>query len=464
MSRTHGPRKLTASRKYRASCFDVPLATSALLVTWVFQVNPELSGGAAPADPIAIKADGISDDTAAIQAALDARSEKGGKLSLPPGKYLVKGSLVVPDGVALEGAARAPRYNQPLTGTVILATGGRDQEDAPPLFEMGNSTSVSNLTVYYPEQKADDIHPYSWTFHLKHCDNTVENITLINSYNGIRVGDCPEWNVRHRIRSVYGCVLRRGIYVNGCSDVGRIDNVHFHGHWWWAKEVGGAGDNPDGSLGPVNRYLQDNLEAFIIGRSDWEYISNTFVFIAKTGYRFTKTPLGASSCQMVGVGADAVHTSVLVDGAVSWWTLLITNGQFASNGSDKTAVGVRINSNSDAAANGSIRLVNCSILAQQAVVSHNPKVTSLQGCYFNSWGSVTNNPLVQADNGTLQVTGCNFDHNTGAHGTPPPSIEISSPLKFAVITGNVGQAGVKIVNKGVANENVATANNQPAAF
>jgi hypothetical protein len=408
------------------------------------------------------KADGVTDDTAAIQAAMDARAKTGGKVELPPGRYLVKGSLTIPAGVALEGAAAAPRYNHPLTGTVILATGGRDSEEAPALFEMGDSTAVSGLTVYYPEQKATDIHPYAWTFHLKGNDNTVENVTLINSYNGIRVGDGPEWNVRHRIRSVYGCVLRRGILVNGCSDVGRIDNVHFHGHWWWSKEVGGAPD-AGGTLGPVNRFLADHLEAFIIGRSDWEYISNTFVFIAKVGYRFMKTSLGASSCQMVGVGADAVQTSVLVEGIVSWWTLLITNGQFASDGADKAAVGVRIESNPDAAANGPVRLVNCSILAQQGVVSHNPKVTSVQDCFLNTWGPTTGNALITADNGALQVTGCNFDNDRGPQGPPPPSVKVAGRLAYAVITGNVGRGGITIVNDGVSPDKVVVANNQPPA-
>src|SRR5678815_2286770 len=143
-----------------------------------------------------IKADAAIDATAAIQTAMDRQAPRGGKVLLEPGMYRVKGSLVVPAGVTLEGSTSAPRYNHPLTGTIILATGGRDREDAPALFEMGNSTAVRNLTVYYPEQKADNIRPYAWTFHLAHNDNTVENITLINSYNAIRVGDGPAWNVR----------------------------------------------------------------------------------------------------------------------------------------------------------------------------------------------------------------------------------------------------------------------------
>ena len=96
-----------------------------------------------------------------------------------------------------------------MNGSIILATGGRDNEEGPALFELGHSSAVRGLTVFYPEQIATNIHAYAWTFHLQGHDNTVENVTLINSYNGIRIG--PEGNVRHRIRSVYGCVLRRGI-------------------------------------------------------------------------------------------------------------------------------------------------------------------------------------------------------------------------------------------------------------
>ena len=174
------------------------------------------------------KGDGTTDDTHAIQTALDEAGKIGGEVFLPPARYLVSGSLHVPPGVSVVGSARMPQYSDPLTGTILLATGGRDNEEAKALFELGSNTSVSGLTIYYPEQKANDIHPYSWTFHLQGNDNTLENITLVNSFNGIKVG--PEPNVRHRIRSVYGCVLRRGLEIDGCTDIGRVENVQFHGH------------------------------------------------------------------------------------------------------------------------------------------------------------------------------------------------------------------------------------------
>ena len=76
----------------------------------------------------------------------------------------------------------------------------------------GQRHMVRGLMIFYPEQVATDLHPYPWTFHLQGVDNTVENVTIVNTYNGIRVG--PEINGRHRLRSVVGCALRRGVLVD----------------------------------------------------------------------------------------------------------------------------------------------------------------------------------------------------------------------------------------------------------
>ncbi len=374
------------------------------------------------------KADGIADDTNAIQKALDAAGRLGEPVLLPAGRYRVTGSLHIPPGVALEGAAKAPLYIQPLIGTVILATGGRDHEEASALFEMGDSSTVTGLTVFYPDQKPDAIHPYPWTFHLQGGDNTVENVTLINSYNGIRVG--PEPNVRHRIRSVYGCVLRRGIFVDSCTDIGRIENVQFHCHWWSSPAVGGNWDR-------VFEYMWKNCEAFVFARTDWEYVTNTFVFPVAVGYHFIETKNGAMNGQLCGIGADAAQKCVVVD-HLQPMGLLITNGQFvAFNGPDP--IEVLINSTCE----GSVRLVNCAFWgpANQNVVSHSRSFVSLSDCYFSSGKApATSRPLVEADNGRLQIRGCSF-------ATSEPSIRLGKGLVHAIVTGNNGVQGVRILNE-----------------
>lgn len=371
--------------------------------------------------------DGQTDDTAAIQKAIDAAAVKGGQVYLPPARYVVRGSLNVKTGVAVTGAHEAPLAIEPLIGTVILAMGGRDDESAPALFEMGHSSTVKGLTVWYPEQKPEDIHPYPWTFHLTGFDNTVENVTLINSYNGIRTG--PENNVRHRVRSVYGCVLRRGLFVDNCTDIGRVENVQFHCHWWSAASVGGNWDL-------IYKYMYENLEAFIFGRTDWEYASNNFVFPAKIGWRFIQTENGACNGQFTGIGADACETAVRVD-AIQPMGLLITGGQFVSfNGPFPVELIVSPD------CNGSVRLVNCAFWGpalHNAVVEGNGFV-SFSDCYFSSWNKETpDNPLVVVKSGRVQI------HNS-SFATPQPSVELGENVKHAIIRGNNGVNGVRIIN------------------
>lgn len=369
---------------------------------------------------------GKTDDTGAIQKAINKASEKGGRVYLPPGKYLVAGSIRVLPGVTVFGSNDAPASIGPLHGTIVLATGGRDDEEGPALFEMGSESAVHGMTIWYPEQKPEDIRPYPWTFRLQGNDNTVENITLINSYNGIVTGR-PGNNVRHRIRSVYGCVLRRGLFVDFCTDIGRIDNVHFHCHHWSREETGGNWDL-------VYRYMYENLEAFIFGRTDWEYVTNTFVFPAKIGMRFIRTERGACNGHFTGVGCDACETAVLVE-EIQYMGLLFTGGEFVSfNGKNPVEVVV------SEGCRGSIRFVNCAFWGP---VHHNAVLkgdafVSFNDCYFSNRNrNVTDKFIIVAESGKLQINNCTFD-------ALQPSIHLKSWVKHAIIRGNNGMHGVLI--------------------
>ncbi len=369
-------------------------------------------------------ADGVADDTGAIQRAIDGAAEKGGTVYLPPGRYRVAGSLQLKPGVTLKGASTAPMSITPLTGTILLATGGRDDENAPALFEMTNATTVTGITVFYPEQKVDDIHPYSWTCHMQGFDTTLENVTFINSYNGIKVG--PEPNVRHRIRSVVGCVLRRGLFVDNCTDIGRVENVQFHCHWWSDAVTGGDGEK-------VMNYMVANLEAFVFGRTDWEYATNNFVFPAKYGWRFIKTDAGMCNGQFTANGADACETSVQVD-AIQPMGLLITGGQFvAFLGTDP--VEVRIAPTCD----GNVRFVNCAFWgpALHNAVLQGKGTTSFTDCYFSSWKE-DGGALVQAGAGRLQINNSTFATAN------PVDVELGPNVEHAIIQGNNGPFGVRV--------------------
>jgi len=402
-------------------------------------------------------ADGTSDNTTAFQKAFNAASVSGGTVFVPAGKYLIKGSIKL-YGVSLKGENLAPRSWEPLNGSIILATGGRDNEKAPALFEMSNSSAVSGITVYYPEQSVDDIHPYPWTFHIGSYspdstvfDCTIENVTLINSYNGIHAG--PNENGRHRINSVFGCVLRRGIFVESVGDIGRIENVQFHSHFWGSPAT-------KGDFRKVFKYMQANCEAFIIGRSDWEYMTNTFVFPAKIGYHFIHTENGnwSGSCngQFSGIAADATEACIIVE-SIQSQGLLITNGQFNSH-----LVGRATQIIVEKGCEGSIRFTNCGFwgpVKQNVLISGNSNVSFLN-CYFssNNVSKDHENPSwsIIAEDGKLQVQDCTFDATQtdevkqwtySGEKRRPECIWLKKGVKNAIITGNNGYLGVSIKNE-----------------
>jgi hypothetical protein len=395
---------------------------------------------------------GTVDCTEAIQKAIDATAVKGGVVFIPAGRFLVKGRLLVKAGVHVAGINRAPQSWEPASGSILLATGGRDHEEQPALFEMRSSTSVEGITVYYPEQKVDDVHPYPWTFHVRadpakprevSFDSTIQNVTLVNSYNGIRTG--PTENGRHRIMGVHGCVLRRGILVDWTGDIGRIENVQFHCHFWAHKAFAG-------NFNKAFAFMQKNLEAFIFGRTDWEYVTNTFVFPAKIGYHFIETRNGACNGQFLGIGADASETCVVVE-ALQPQGLLITNGEFNSHRAGRSTQFV-VEKN----CRGNIRLVNCGFwgpVEHNAVLLGNAYV-SFSDCYFSNNFDTQSYALV-AEGGKLQIHQCTFDAVSRRRkpGTAfaeqdaraqPPSIHLKQGLQHAIVRGNNGYYGVSIQN------------------
>lgn len=230
------------------------------------------------------------------------------------------------------------------------------------------------------------------------------------------------------------------MYLDNCSDIGRIENVQWHCHWWSSAKIGGKWD-------PVFEYMWKNCEGFIFGRTDWEYVTNTFIFPVSIGYHFVHTKNGEMNGQLSGIGADAAQKCVVVE-QIQPMGLLITNGQFvAFNGLDPVEVVI------EKTCTGSVRLVNCAFWgpANQNVVSHSQSYVSLNDCFFSSGKQIVR-ALVDADSGKLQVRGCSF-------ATGEPSIHLKKGLMHAIITENNGTKGVRIVNE-IGNKAI-TNNNEP---
>jgi hypothetical protein len=414
------------------------------LYAWGCATHP--SKPAEPSDRVVYRghADGQTDNTPLLQQILDEMSRHGGgTVRVGRGNFLFTGRINIPPAVTLSGIwTSVPAHNglrdaglpKPTDdGTTFLVTGDAGHEDAPAFITLNTNSTLRGVVIYYPDQKFDDVpQPYPYAIAMRGKNPAVLDVELLNPYNGIDASGSE----RHLIRNVQGQPLRRGVYVDNILDIGRIENVHFN-PWW--------------SLKPrLFDWQMSNGEAFIFGRSDWQYVLNTFCFGYKVGYRFIKTPAGLCNGNFLGIGADDCQTSLVVDDCAPMG-LQITNGEFVSfHGPDPTMVRVE-KTNSGAA-----RFVNCAFWGpcNQIAQIDGRGTVGFSDCTFLQWDRENKGLFaIQAAGGAVLVRGCEFwqDH---------PQIELRPGVRRAIVTDNVVRGGIRIANRSAGN--VAIANNVPS--
>ena len=385
------------------------------------------------------KGDGKTDDTVAFQSALNKAGEAGGGIVIAPrGNYFFAGHLSIPNAVTLKGiwesvpshvGIRNQGASKPTDdGTTFLATESAGNEDGPPFITLNNNSTLKGVVIYYPKQDpADEPQTYPWTIAMRGKNPAVLAVELLNPYNGI---DAMH-NERHLIRDVQGQPLRRGIMIDDIYDIGRVENVHFN-PWW--------------SMRPkLFKWQQEHGEAFIVGRSDWQYMFNTFCFGYNIGYKFIHTKAGVCNGNFLGIGADDCYTAVVVEDSAPM-ALLISNGEFVSfHGPDPTMVRVE-KTNA-----GSVRFVNCAFWGpcnQIAKVAGKGTV-GFSDCTFTQWDhKKEGRHALQIEGGTVLVRGCEFQQNKA-------QIELGENVRRAVISDNVFTGKARIANRAKSKFNIS---------
>lgn len=377
------------------------------------------------------KGDGQTDDTAAFQKAMDAaKAAGGGVVYAPRGNYFFAGHLDVPGAVTLKGVwesvpshvgIRNPGAPKPTDdGTTFLVTENQGKEDGPPFITLNNNSTLKGVVIYYPQQDPnEEPKAYPYAIAMRGKNPAVLAVELLNPYNGIDAAH----NERHLIRDVSGQPLRRGIYVDDIYDIGRIENVHFN-PWWSMKPK-------------LFQWQMEHGEAFVIGRSDWQYVFNTFCFGYNVGYRFIKTRAGVCNGNFLGIGADDCYTALVVDDCAPFG-LLISNGEFVSfHGPDPTMIEVGNNNT------GSVRFVNCAFWGpchQIAKVGGRGTV-AFSDCTFVQWDQKKEGRhAIQATSGTVSVRGCEFRENK-------PQIELGEGVRRAIIADNIFTGKARVTNR-----------------
>jgi len=369
------------------------------------------------------------DATARIQALLDEKAKAGGgAVELPPGRVRLEGSLRVPAGVTLAGSWDGPHHANLKTGTVLLAVGGRGEENGAPLIALEPGAKVRGLTVWYPEQKIDELAPYPWTIRAKGMHCTVEDVTLVNPWQAIDFG--TEWNELHVARNVFGCPLKTGVFIDGCTDIGRLENVHFSPHYWFRDEGDGE-PRPDPEK--LFNHLIANADGFVFGRTDWEYVLNTFCYGYRAGYRFVKTEKGVCNGNFLGIGADGCENAFLVEAAAPYG-LLVTNGEFVGlRAPEPIQVVVR-----DTARDAVVQFSNCAFWGPVAQIARlEGGTTTFSQCNFHAWDADKGRPAIEATGGSVSIQNSVF-HRNGTHA------KIGEGVRSAIVSGNLMAGGPKI--------------------
>jgi hypothetical protein len=384
--------------------------------------------------------DGKTDNTAAFQAALDAAQKAGGgTVNVPVGNFLFLGRLNVPQGVTLEGIwTSVPAHNgirdnglpKPTDdGTTLLITADQGKEDAPAFITLNTNSTLRGVVLYYPNQTTTDVPtPYPYAVAMRAKNPAILDCELLNPYNGIDASASE----RHLIRNIHGQPLRRGVYIDSIYDIGRIENVHF---------------NPWYSMQPtLFQWQMDNGEAFIFGRTDWQYVTNTFCFGYKVGYRFIKTQAGHCNGNFLGIGADDCQTALVIEDAAPFG-LLITNGEFVSfHGPDPTMIRATETNT------GVARFVNCAFWGpcNQIAVIEGKGTVGFSDCTFVQWNvKKDDRSAIDARSGTVLVRGCTF-------GEAHSHIKLGPGVRRAVVSENVMTGPVRIDNQ---SPNAVVANN-----
>lgn len=271
------------------------------------------------------KGDGTTDDTAAIQSAINALAN-GGNLYVPAGRYKLTNQINVPYTINIYGDGWQPHSGQTPgagSGTIFICT-----------FQPATATNVfyvtapgvqfRNLEILCNYQPADTsgwtpittpnaIQFYRAPYTTVGADDPVIDRVMI-SY--MSVGVYVNGSNRGEF-DIYGFTFGPLLYIDGNFDVSHIKNVHF-----WPFETGTPTTN-------IIDWVRKNSVAIRFGRSDNPVVDKLFAFGVYAGIQFsatTRTEGGAvQNAQLSNIGVDDCFYGILVDQNISEVSAEIAN-------------------------------------------------------------------------------------------------------------------------------------------
>jgi hypothetical protein len=210
------------------------------------------------------------------------------------------------------------------------------------------------------------------------------------------------------------------LFIDQCYDVGRVEDVHFWPFWGgWNEELYG--------------FVREQGIAFVIGRTDWEYLFNCFCIGYRVGFQFVKTKSGSPNAVLTQCGSDVGPTAVRVESCQNHAGLSFVNGQFMA--------GIEIAPSND----GPVKFTACGFWNIPTTDTHarleGTGHTTFNSCHFVGWARQNREaPAIHALRGGVTVTACDFMDRGKVQAV------LESGVEAAIVFGNRFRGRERIVN------------------
>jgi PKD repeat protein len=185
--------------------------------------------------------DGTTDDTVAVQSALQgAQTNGGGIVFFPAGKYRMTNNLNVGAGIELRGVHGGRHTPDSTTlGSVITINHGKSSDTGTAFITLGDRSGIRGLTFHYPDQSY--LTPYKYPFMIR-CQGF--RIYLIDdaatdAYQAVDLDNADQHLVEY---SFFGA-WKKAYQIGGGSENGRIQNLHVKWDFWRDSALDGYPSN-----------------------------------------------------------------------------------------------------------------------------------------------------------------------------------------------------------------------------
>lgn len=249
-------------------------------------INVGAWADAFPVEWFGAKGDGKTDDTTAIQNAINAASAAGGgSVVLKVARYFTTGTLTVPDAVVLCGTVEGPfdvKGVDPAV-TAIAPTLLVTNTSAPFVTVNGRGAGVTDLLFHYPNQvktsaSAPRIYPYTILLGAPEGEKVARS-TVTNAYNFL---DIDHEGGRVMAQDLYIGAFNIGVNIDHTFDFTTLHNLHNDVFW----------DEMENASYPttIDNWVLNHGTALVVNRMDALDVHDFFVFSRFTGILLTDSP------------------------------------------------------------------------------------------------------------------------------------------------------------------------------